>query len=398
MGRKFLIGMVVAIVAIVLVCAFGGRLASRFAPTPTPTPLSAIGAEEPVVTAKGVIVPIRYARLGFEVSGTLAWRAVKEGEVVKAGQLLARLDTADLELAVRAAEARLAQVKAVPRPEDIAAAEASLAAAQAGLKQAQGALASAQANLDRLLAGPTQLELEMARREIEQARNRLWGAQAERDGVKGNPANPSYLKDAAEAVVSQAEIGVRMAELRYEQIKAGARQEEIAAARAQVQQAQGGLEAARAQVAQAKAQLDRAKAGPRPEDIALAEVELERAKIALEKAQLHAPFAGTVVSITAREWETVVLSAPIITLADLSELRVETTDLDEWGAARVKVGDAARITVNAFKDKVLTGKVVAIAKQGVTLPTGDVAYTVTIALDKQDPELRWGMTVKVEFR
>jgi len=31
------------------------------------------------------------------------------------------------------------------------------------------------------------------------------------------------------------------------------------------------------------------------------------------------------------------------------------------------------------------------------LPTGDVAYKVTIALDEFDPQLRWGMSVRVEF-
>jgi len=77
---------------------------------------------------------------------------------------------------------------------------------------------------------------------------------------------------------------------------------------------------------------------------------------------------------------------------------VKTTDLDWLSVARVKVGDSVRITVSAFDNKVLSGKVVAIAPRGEKLPTGDIAYTVTIALDKQDPELRWGMTVKVEFQ
>ena len=72
--------------------------------------------------------------------------------------------------------------------------------------------------------------------------------------------------------------------------------------------------------------------------------------------------------------------------------------LDEFGAARVKVGQPAKVRVNAFTDKTLTGKVSEIADQSVLLASGDVSYPVTIILDTQDPDLRWGMTVKVEFQ
>jgi multidrug resistance efflux pump len=158
-------------------------------------------------------------------------------------------------------------------------------------------------------------------------------------------------------------------------------------------------------VTQAKATLDLKQKGPRPEDIAVAQVRVQQAQTALEQAQaalakakLIAPFDATITDVTPRVGEMVQAGAPLVTLADLSQLRVETTDLDEFGTARVKVGQAARITVNAFSDKTLGGKVTDIAQQSVTLPTGDISYVVTLALDKQDPELRWGMTVKVEFQ
>ena len=77
---------------------------------------------------------------------------------------------------------------------------------------------------------------------------------------------------------------------------------------------------------------------------------------------------------------------------------VQTTDLDEFGTARVKIGQPATIRVNAFNDKTLTGKVSEIASQSVLLASGDVSYPVTILLDAQDPDLRWGMTVKVTFK
>ena len=411
MSRRGIIGIVVAVTVIGLSGLLARGMRSMARTSPTPTPANGTALEKPATTAEGVIVPATWARLSVQVSGTLQEVAVREGDLVEAGQLLAGLDATDLEMALRKAEDALAlnrfllaQTNAAPRPEDVAAAEAGLAVAQAGLTQAQGTLASAQANLDKLLNGATQIELDLAQQEVAQARNQLWAAQAERDGVKGQAASTDYRIDVAEAAVLQAEVGVRMAEQKYEQVKAGAREEEIAAARAQVEQAQGGLESAQAQVAQAEAQRTKAQAEARPEDVDVAEAKvrqaetaLEEARLALEKARLVAPFAGTVVEIGAREGESVAAHTPLITLADLSRLQVETTDLDEWGMVQVRVGQPARIIVNAFDDKVLTGSVVSITPRGEELSTGDVAFTVTIALDEQDPDLRWEMTTKVEF-
>ncbi|MGE5140256.1 MAG: efflux RND transporter periplasmic adaptor subunit, partial [Rudaea sp.] len=161
---------------------------------------------------------------------------------------------------------------------------------------------------------------------------------------------------------------------------------------------------AQAGVTQAKSTLDLKQKGPRTEDIAVAESRLkqaqtglEQAQAALAKARLTAPFEGVITSLSFRPGEIVQAGVPGATLGDLSQLYVETTDMDEFGAARIKPGQLAHISVNAFDDKQLTGKVARIANQSVTLATGDISYVVDVALDNQDPDLRWGMTVKVEF-
>jgi HlyD family secretion protein len=412
MFRKVFIGFVMVVIAVGLIGLFTRNPRSAGTAVPTSGPVIQTSLQASAITAEGVIVPAAHAELSFTAGGRLRELAVQEGDVVETGQLLAQLESEDLEIAVRMAEenvalnqAQLSQAKAGPRAEDIAVAEAGLAVSEAGVRQADATLAGAQAGLTTLLAGPTQIELELARQEVDRAKDALWAAQAERDGVKGNKAMPDYAADAAEAAVLQAEVSVRVAELKYEQVKAGARDEEIAAARTEVEKAQGGLHAVQTQVAQAQAELVRAKAGPRPEDVAIgevkvrqAEVALEEARLAQEQAQIFAPFGGTVVKIDVRPGESVAPNTPIITLADLSALRVETSDLDEWGVAQVRVGQPARITVNAFDDKTLVGTVTSIAARGERLPTGDVVFTVTIDLDQPDPDLRWEMTGKVEFQ
>ena len=190
----------------------------------------------------------------------------------------------------------------------------------------------------------------------------------------------------------------------------------IAQAQAQLAQANANLQKlkdppssqdiaqAQAQVDSARAQLDLKKKGARAEDIRVAEIRVDQARTGVEQAQaqldkatLVAPMDGTITEIGVREGEQAAPGQPLFTLADLSNLKIETTDLDEFGAAKVAIGQPASIRVNAFTDKTLTGKVTEIADQSVLLSSGDVSYPVTVVLDSQDPDLRWGMTVKVEF-
>jgi hypothetical protein len=89
------------------------------------------------------------------------------------------------------------------------------------------------------------------------------------------------------------------------------------------------------------------------------------------------------------------VGAVAVTLADLPTLRIETTDLDEWGAAQVRVSSEATIIFNAFDDKTLTGRVEEIDLRGERLSAGDVVYRTVIELDEPDPDLRWGMTVRI---
>ena len=165
-GRKIV---AVIVVAVLLGVGYYGytRYVAREPEAPPPETVEE-GIPD-VVSATGVVMPARWANLSFQTGGRVEEITVEAGDEVKEGQLLARLDATALERQVAQAQAglataraRLAQVRAGVRPEEIEAAEAGLAAAQAGLKQAQGTLASAQANLDKLLEEPTKARLAAA--------------------------------------------------------------------------------------------------------------------------------------------------------------------------------------------------------------------------------------------
>ena len=407
MERKWMV--IIAVIALAFFVYFG--YAKYTAPKTKATPEPTVLEETPeVVSASGEVVPVKWANLAFKMSGRVEEVAVEVGDEVEDGQLLARLDTTDLEHAVaqaeaalKVAEARLAQLNAGAREEEIKAAEEAVAAAEADLASAKAELASAQANLAKLLAGPTERELEIAERKVNLAKNQLWGAQGQRDAIKGSPLAEPGEKDAAEAAVGAAYEEVQIAQLEYEDLKAGAREEDIAIARAQVEGARARVNAAKAQVGRAKAQLDLLREGASEEEIAVAQAQVEeaqaaldRARSALEDACLTAPFAGTVTRVDLREGEMVTAGLPVIVIGDLSHLRVETTDLSEIDVAKVKVGQKVDITFDALPETKLAGRVTKIYPMA-TQKEGGTNYTVVIEFEETDPRLRWGMTAFVDI-
>ncbi|MEA3339281.1 MAG: efflux RND transporter periplasmic adaptor subunit, partial [Chloroflexota bacterium] len=153
----------------------------------------------------------------------------------------------------------------------------------------------------------------------------------------------------------------------------------------------------------AQARLDLLKAGVTAEEVAVAEaavsqaeVALETARVALERCVIRAPFAGTVGAVDVRVGEMIVLGQSLITLGDLTTLRVETTDLDEIDVARVTVGQEVAVTFDALPEQVFTGHVTRIAPMAEP-GAGGVNYTTIIEMDEIAPEIRWGMTAFVDI-
>jgi multidrug resistance efflux pump len=297
-----------------------------------------------------------------------------------------------------------------------------LAAAESAYTSAKSAYSSAVAAYNRAKNGPTKEELEILQSNLAKAQAALDQAQAAYDRI-GGASNPFSAQTPQALQLQQATQDYQIALSNYNKaVKPDATTvaqalAAVAQAQAQVDQAESTLQKlkdspnkediaqAQAQVDSAKAQLDLKKKGARAEDIRVAEIRVDQAKTGVEqaksqlaKATLLAPMDGTITEILVREGELAAAGQPLFTIADLSNLKIETTDLDEFGAAKVRIDQPARIRVNAFTDKTLSGKVVDIADQSVLLASGDVSYPVTILLDSQDPELRWGMTVKVEFQ
>jgi HlyD family secretion protein len=393
---------------------------------PAVGPLAGSGS----VTASGEIVPARHAELNTPIDGVVAEVLVTEGDEVKAGQLLIRLEDAQQVAAVAQAEAQLRQaqimldrLQAGPHPQEVEAGLASVEAAQAELAKlmesaqpeelaaAEAALGSARTALQTTLEGPDENDITIAAADLRRAEVELEQAQWAYDEV-------AFADDVGEspqaAQLEQATLDYQTALANYYLAVEGPSPDSVEAARAQLAQAESNLAMlqrgssdaeiaiAEANIRYAQAQLNLVQASARPEDIAAAETEvvaaqavLAGAQAALANTELRAPLAGiiTIVDVSPGEVVSPMPDRAVLTLADLSHLRLETTDLSERDVAELAVGQPANIFVEALGLEI-EGRVAHIASQA-TIIGGDVVYKVVVELNEQPSALRWGMSADV---
>jgi HlyD family secretion protein len=349
---------------------------------------------------------------------------------------------------VAAAQARVEQLQ-------LQLAQMQVESAEADVAIAQGAVDSAQAELDQLLADPDEQTVEVARLNWDLARNSLWQAQLDRDATAGRSGVPGYQKDLADAAVDAAGISALIAQFEYELAAKGATDEAVRISQAALRQAQAqqdqalsaqeahtiGLDILQAQIDEAEEQLARATAAQEAyavtlevlaaeveaaqldlealrtwdnpyrdeatdEEIAQAKARLQQAELTvaqlelqLQDAELRAPFAGTVVDVLVETGDQVNPGQVVVVLATLDQLQARTVDLTELDVARVTVGQAATVSVDALPGREFAGVVDEIALQAKDY-RGDVVYDVVVELTDPDlaETLRWGMTTMVEIQ
>lgn len=289
-----------------------------------------------------------------EVGGRIIEMPVAEGDHVKKGDLIARLDTRDADLALRRAQAERAQadaqlrlLQAGSRPEEIRQAEAQVAAANGDVAAAQTELASADADLlrfERLLQNNS-------------------GSQKQRDDA-------ATRRDVARDRVRSAQAREAAASAAVARLKAGARREEIDAARARVQVVDAQI-----------ASLDKQK----------------------EDATIRAPIDGVVSERLLDPGEMAAPRAPIAVLSDLDHAWAEVF-VDEPQVPRIRLGQPATVFTDAGGPG-LPGKVSFISSKAEFTPrnvqTADdrskLVYRAKISVDNSKGVLKQGMPVEADI-
>lgn len=426
------------------------------APTAVPTPAAqgvntiAVDIGVRAVSAEARVVPVAHTALAFELGGPVAEILVAEGDQVEAGTPLLRLESQDQEILVRqaetavlqaqanlaaaqtgraaslvgleaaqtavaAAEAELALLTADPTPAQIALQEALVAAATAGVEQAEGQRSMVLEGASSAEIGAAQAELAAAQAQLvasrrqnepvindanadaaarEQAQLRLnaaiaavTAAQAKLDDLRAGVRSPERLATASAVAAAGSQRDAAAAQL--DLLLAGSRPEAVAVAQGNLAQARRAINEAEIAVQQAETAVAQAEAG-----VVEAETAVQQAQALLAKMTLSAPFSGTVADVSVQVGEVVQPGRPVLTLADFTAWRIETTDLTELNVVAIKLDDPVAITVDAFPGQRLRGRVSDIAATP-TLSRGDVTYVVTITPDSVTLPLRWGMTAFV---
>jgi len=335
------------------------------------------------LNAAGALAPVQQLELTFGSSALVAEVFVTEGQYVKKGDVLARLDSTNAEAAVRDAEIAVAQAEAnynnlvqPPRDVDIAVAQAQVDVAEASMYSAS-------------LTGPNANDEEIARLNAEIARNQLWQSQLNRD-IQLAP-NPEFRDGNGGAQAGEIQANAQVASQEY---NVEIESESYNATLNDGPDASS-LASANASLVQAQANLENLTNPPSDAELRRSEIDLETARLDLQRAleqlaqtQLVAPIDGLIADEDLTVGE-VPPSGGVITLIDDSSYTIDLA-IDETDVVNVQVGQTVRLSVDALPDADITGVVTKVATAS-TIQGQLITYTVTVTLNSTDAPLRPAM-------
>lgn len=347
------------------------------------------------VIAEAVITPQQSAALSF-ATGTLVQQVlVQEGDAVKAGQVLVVSE--------------------------------NITQLQSALAASQQALASAQKNYEHLMANAplnranAQLALIDAQQAVDDAQDDTQSKQYQRASQDTIDIARAQLITANQALDDAETAFERVSNRSQDDLQYAAGLTNLAKARQNQQNAQYNLnyvqglpspldieevetklDVAQARLLAAKADWDNVKDGPNDPAMVAAQAQVASAKTALDAAQtaldlavIRAPFDGAVTSVPVIAGELVTPGEPLVTIANLSGLRAETSDLSEMNISQIQVGQSAEVQVDGL-GKAFPAQVLKISQEPGK-NNGDVVYKVTLQFNEPPAGLRWGMSATVRF-
>jgi HlyD family secretion protein len=293
------------------------------------------------VQASGQIMPVQIHNITAEVSGRVEQIFVSEGDTVKKGQPLVKVDPTQFSLQTEGARATVSTAQA-----DSANQRVAVQAAQTAVNQAQSNLAAAKSDLERDKANFRYQQAEYNR-----------NLQLVEQGI----ISPSLFGQ-VKSQFEQAEAVVKSTESRVEQLREQEKTAELG-----VKQAQAALESTQGRLKTAESVLG------------------QQADF-LKKTTEYAPIDGVVSSLPVKVGEFALANfstTPLLTIADMSEINAEI-EVDETDIDNVKIGQSAKIKVDALGEMEIEGKVFEKAASAVVKGTGQVVQQGTNTQQAKD--------------
>lgn len=327
-------------------------------------------ADENVIALSGRIEGDE-TNLGAKVGGRIAEVTVREGDVVQVGQVVARLDDAELAAQLEAAQAQVAgaQQQVNQAQLQVSVVESQIQEAQLTRQQAQGDTAG-QVSQSQASVAAAQANLAEARARVQETLAPLDLARADRD---------RFATLAAQGAVSQQQLDQAQTLVATTQETLKARQSAAAAAQQQVAAAQGALTQAEttglnpeirtAQVQRLQTQQNQARAQLAGAEANLKQAQAAQAEVAARRDQLAitSPIAGVVSTRLVEPGEVVAPGARVLTLVNLDEVYLRGF-IPQGELGRVRVGQAAHVFLDSAPDQPLVARVTAVDTEASFTP------------------------------
>lgn len=349
-------------------------------------------------------IELTEVNIAFKTAGRLIERTVDEGDSVKKGQVIARLDRdqlvaqRDREVAgLESAESQLAQAKtSLEWEKDTLAAD---------IEQRSGDLASNEARLAELKNGArpqekldAQAAVDSAQSEVERSKKDWDRAQVLHRDDDISTAQFDQYRNRWETAVA----ALNSAKERQNLVLAGPRAEQINAAQAMVERMRGALKMAQANALEMKR---------REQELTTrgAEISRSRASIALIDSQLAdtiatSPVDGVVLVKSADPGEILSAGTTVVTIGDIEHPWLRGY-IDETDLGKVKLGSVVHVTTDSYKNKSYTGHVSFISSEAEFTPKQiqtqtervKLVYRIKIELDNSSRELKSNMPADGEI-
>jgi HlyD family secretion protein len=360
---------ILSLIAVIIIIGGAGYYYSTTRTTNTKTTVqtSSIGTGDIILTATGLgtLTPREQVSFGFKNSGTVSEVQVSLGDQVKAGQVLARLDSSILELKYKQAEGNLAALSS----------PASIASAAQSVQDAQQSFATARNDLEYLI-GPDMLIAEekvtAAQQDMESAKAALQldGSDANKQKVSEADANLVKAQDALSYAYNNYSSTYTRDTFTYpirNDKGVTIRRDLIAPTDAELLAARAGYELAAANLSDAQNYLDILNGVKKTAEVPAssvtsfteAKIAYDTAKANLDATELIAPISGTITSINLSAGNDAGTSSTV-TISDLKQPYLIDAALDETDWDKARVGFKANVTFDLLPNDRYSGKIIQV--------------------------------------
>lgn len=362
----------------------------------------------PVVTDRILVsgnIELTEVDIAFKTAGRLIERDVDEGDTVKKGMVVARLDRDQL-IQQRQAQAAALQTAEAQLDEAHSAAEWQRSTMAADLDVRRSDLSSAESKLLEVKNGSRPEEIQEAAASVESAQAAFDGAKKDWDR-----AQPLYKSDDISAAqydqyhkaLDAATANLKQSKEHLALVKAGSRSEEIESAAAQAAKARASLKVGEANALELRRREQDIMA--RQGDIARAKAQIELIDSQLADTIASSPVSGVVLVKAADVGEVLAPGTSVVTVGDIDHpwLRAYVGERD---LGRVKLGSKVKVTTDSYPGKIYDGRVSFISSEAEFTPKQiqsteervKLVYRIKIDIDNPLHELKSNMPADAEIQ